>query len=61
MKPKYNIIFVEDNNKFASKFPLFEMYWREEFFYMKIMLNGKIENLRIGADEYSKILIEEIK
>lgn len=61
MKPKYNIIFIEDNKKYASKYPLFEMYWREQFFHMKVMLNGEIVNLRIGADEYSKIIIEEIQ
>ena len=61
MKPKYNIIFLDDNNKTGEKYPLYEMYWREEFTIVKIMNCGEIVNVRIGADEYNRILIEEIK
>ena len=61
MIPKYNIIFLDDKTKSGMKFPLFEMYWREEFVHIKTMHNGEIVNYRIGPDEYQRILIEEIK
>ena len=28
MKPKYNIIFLDDKTHTGMKFPIFEMYWR---------------------------------
>jgi len=61
MTPKYNIIFLDDKTKSGMKFPLFEMYWREEFVDIKTMYDGEIVNYRIWPDEYQRILIEEIK
>lgn len=61
MKPKYNIIFLDDKTKSGMKFPIFEMYWREEFTHIKVMHNGEIVNFRVGPEEYNRILIEEIK
>lgn len=61
MKPKYNVIFLDDKNKSGMKFPIFEMYWREEFTHIRVMHNGEIVNFRVGPEEYNRILIEEIK
>lgn len=61
MKPKYNIIFIDDEKQIRYTFPVFELYWREEFVQIRVLYKGEITNYHIRHDEYNKIIIEEIK
>lgn len=61
MKPKYNVIFLDDKREIRYTFPVFELYWREKFVQMRVLHKGEIVSYHIGHNEYDRILIEEIK